>query len=131
MAVMPLEEARARIEIPIPLRRVAVGGAQPPSGPSRRVLVLAALIALLAAVAGFVGWQVLLHPVAVEVGSVGTNVPVQVFGLGILVITHDEKIFGGFDRLVRLRDGRMEADGPMQSAGSDQSPFVSHGKQFS
>ena len=26
----------------------------------------------------------------------------------ILVVTHDEKIFGGFDRLVRLRDGRVE-----------------------
>jgi putative ABC transport system ATP-binding protein len=26
----------------------------------------------------------------------------------ILVVTHDEKIFGGFDRLVRLRDGHTE-----------------------
>jgi ABC-type lipoprotein export system ATPase subunit len=50
----------------------------------------------------------------------------------ILVVTHDEKVFGGFDRLVRLRDGRMEEEEqPMQPAGSDQSPFASHGKQFS
>jgi hypothetical protein len=66
MAVMPLEEARARIEMPIPLRRAAVRGAQPPSGSSRRVLV-------------------------------------------------------------RLK----EEEQPMQPAGCDQSPFASHGKQFS
>jgi putative ABC transport system ATP-binding protein len=33
----------------------------------------------------------------------------------ILVVTHDEKIFDRFDRMVALRDGRIEAiaeDGP-------------------
>ena len=43
----------------------------------------------------------------------------------ILVVTHDEKIFGNFDRLVRLRDGHIEAEGPMQPAVIDQSPFGS------
>jgi putative ABC transport system ATP-binding protein len=28
----------------------------------------------------------------------------------VLVVTHDEKIFGHFDRLIRLRDGRIEAE---------------------
>lgn len=28
----------------------------------------------------------------------------------VLVVTHDEKIFGRFDRLVNLRDGRIEAE---------------------
>jgi HlyD family secretion protein len=82
MAVMRLEEPRPRIEMPIPVRIPTAHGAQPPSGPSRRALALAALIALLAALAGFVGWRVLLRPVTVEVASVGTDVPVQVFGLG-------------------------------------------------
>jgi putative ABC transport system ATP-binding protein len=31
----------------------------------------------------------------------------------ILVVTHDEKIFGHFDRLIRLRDGHVEAEEPM------------------
>jgi putative ABC transport system ATP-binding protein len=30
----------------------------------------------------------------------------------ILVVTHDEKVFSSFDRLVRLRDGRIEVDAP-------------------
>ena len=30
-------------------------------------------------------------------------------GAAILVVTHDEKIFDRFDRMVRLRDGRIEA----------------------
>ena len=82
MAVMPFEEPRARIELPIPVRTPVARGTQPPWRPSWRVLALAALIALLVALAGFVGWRALLRPVMVEVGSVGTNVPVQVFGLG-------------------------------------------------
>ena len=43
----------------------------------------------------------------------------------ILVVTHDEKIFGHFDRLIRLRDGHIEAEEPMRPAGIDQSPFGS------
>jgi HlyD family secretion protein len=82
MAVMPLEEPRARIEMPIPVRTPAARGTQPPWRPSHRVLALAALVALLAAVAGVVGWRVVLRPVTVEVAAVGTDVPVQVFGLG-------------------------------------------------
>jgi putative ABC transport system ATP-binding protein len=31
-------------------------------------------------------------------------------GVAILVVTHDEKIFDRFDRMVSLRDGRIEAD---------------------
>ena len=42
----------------------------------------------------------------------------------ILVVTHDEKIFGHFDRLIRLRDGHVEAEEPMQSAEIGQSPFA-------
>jgi putative ABC transport system ATP-binding protein len=34
----------------------------------------------------------------------------------VLVVTHDEKVFGSFDRLVRLRDGRIEADAPYAAA---------------
>jgi hypothetical protein len=49
--------------------------------PWRRAFVVAALIALLAA-AGFAGWRIVLRPVIVEVASVSTDVPVQVFGLG-------------------------------------------------
>ncbi len=82
MAVMPLEEPRPRIEMPLPLRMSTVRGVRPPQRPSRRAFVLVALIALLVALAGFVGWRVLLRPVTVEVASVSTDVPVQVFGLG-------------------------------------------------
>jgi putative ABC transport system ATP-binding protein len=39
----------------------------------------------------------------------------------ILVVTLDEKIFGHFDRLIRLRDGHVEAEEPMLSAGINQS----------
>ena len=28
----------------------------------------------------------------------------------LLVVTHDDKIFGRFDRLVSLRDGRIEGE---------------------
>ncbi|WP_027285583.1 ABC transporter ATP-binding protein [Rubritepida flocculans] len=31
-------------------------------------------------------------------------------GVAVLVVTHDEKIFDRFDRMVSLRDGRIEAD---------------------
>jgi HlyD family secretion protein len=82
MAVMPLEEPGARIEMPIPVRMPATRGVQPPWRPSHRALALAALIALLAAVALFVGWRVVLRPVTVEVAAIDTDVPVQVFGLG-------------------------------------------------
>ena len=30
----------------------------------------------------------------------------------VLVVTHDDKIFARFDRMVSLRDGRIEAAGP-------------------
>jgi HlyD family secretion protein len=82
MAVMPLEEPHARIEIPLPLRMPVAAGVRPPRRPSHRALVLLALIALLAALAGFIAWRTLLRPVTVEVASVSTDVPVQVFGLG-------------------------------------------------
>lgn len=82
MAVMPLEEPRPRIEMPLPLRIPAPRGARPPRSPWHRAFVVVALIALLAALAGFVGWRVLLRLVIVEVASVSTDVPVQVFGLG-------------------------------------------------
>ena len=49
----------------------------------------------------------------------------------ILVVTHDEKIFGHFDRLIRLRDGHIEAEEPMRPAGIDQPPFAAQAKQFS
>ncbi|WP_281349279.1 ATP-binding cassette domain-containing protein [Parvibaculum sedimenti] len=29
----------------------------------------------------------------------------------VIVVTHDEKVFDRFDRIVRLRDGRLEDDG--------------------
>lgn len=82
MAVMPFDEPRRRIELPIPLGENAARGALPPWRPSRGLLALVALIALLAALTGFVGWAVFLRPVAVEVASVSSNVPMQVFGLG-------------------------------------------------
>jgi HlyD family secretion protein len=82
MAVMPLEEPRPHIELPIPLRRPSVRGSSPPLGPSRRVLIWAALIATALAGVALVGWRVLLQPVAVEVAAVSTDIPVQVFGLG-------------------------------------------------
>ena len=81
MAVMPLEEPRPFIELPIPMRAPATRGTRPPWRPSGRMIILAALIAMLA-LAGFVGWRVLLRPVTVEVASISGNVPVQVFGLG-------------------------------------------------
>jgi putative ABC transport system ATP-binding protein len=34
----------------------------------------------------------------------------------VLVVTHDEKVFGRFDRLVRLRDGRIEVDASYAAA---------------
>ena len=64
------------------MRAPATRGTRPPWRPSGRMIILAALIAMLAALAGFVGWRVLLRPVTVEVASVSANVPVQVFGLG-------------------------------------------------
>ena len=82
MAVMPLEELRPRIEMPLPLRMAAARGAGPPRRPSRRVIGLLVLIASLAALAGVAGRRILLRPVTVEVASISTNVPVQVFGLG-------------------------------------------------
>ena len=33
----------------------------------------------------------------------------------ILIVTHDEKIFDHFDRLVSLRDGRIEAEQRMHA----------------
>jgi HlyD family secretion protein len=82
MAVMPLEESRPRIEMPLPLRMPAARGAAPLRRPPRRAVALTVLCALLAALAAFAGWRLLLRPVTVEVASVSTNVPVQVFGLG-------------------------------------------------
>ena len=82
MVVMPLEEPRPRVAMPLPARVPAAGGTRPPRFPSRRTLVLAGLLVLLAALAGFAGWRILLRPVSVEVASVSTNVPVRVFGLG-------------------------------------------------
>jgi putative ABC transport system ATP-binding protein len=32
--------------------------------------------------------------------------------VAVLVVTHDEKIFGSFDRVVRLRDGFVEENAP-------------------
>jgi putative ABC transport system ATP-binding protein len=43
----------------------------------------------------------------------------------ILVVTHDEKVFGSFDRLVRLRDGRMEMDTSYAPASIAGSPITS------
>lgn len=34
----------------------------------------------------------------------------------IIVVTHDEKVFDRFDRIVRLRDGRLEDDSPARTA---------------
>jgi putative ABC transport system ATP-binding protein len=34
----------------------------------------------------------------------------------IIAVTHDEKIFDRFDRIFRLRDGRLESDVPRQEA---------------
>ena len=82
MPAMPLEEPRPRIEMPLPLRIPAARSARPPWFPWRRAFVVVALIALFAALAGFVVWRILLRPVIVEVASVSTDVPVQVFGLG-------------------------------------------------
>ena len=82
MAVMPLEEPRTRIEMPLPLRVSTAGSVRPPQRPSRRAVVLVALIAALVALAGLFGWRVLLRPVTVEVASVSIDVPVKVFGLG-------------------------------------------------
>jgi HlyD family secretion protein len=82
MAVMPLEGPRPRIELPLPLRRAVPRGTSPPTGPSRRLLVLAVLVASITALAGFAGWRVLLRPVTVEGAVASTDIPVQVFGLG-------------------------------------------------
>jgi putative ABC transport system ATP-binding protein len=41
----------------------------------------------------------------------------------VLVVTHDDKIFSRFDRLVSLRDGRIEAE---VTAGTDPSLFGGH-----
>jgi HlyD family secretion protein len=82
MAVMPFEEPRSRVEMPLPLGVPVARGARPPWRPSRRAVVLAVLVVSLATLAGFVGWRSLLRPVTVEVSSVSSNVPVRVFGLG-------------------------------------------------
>jgi putative ABC transport system ATP-binding protein len=34
----------------------------------------------------------------------------------IIAVTHDDKIFGRFDKLFRLRDGRLETDTPRKEA---------------
>ena len=34
----------------------------------------------------------------------------------IIVVTHDDKVFDRFDRIVRLRDGRLENDTPARAA---------------
>jgi len=34
----------------------------------------------------------------------------------IVVMTHDEKVFDRFDRIVSLRDGRLENDSPARAA---------------
>jgi ABC-type lipoprotein export system ATPase subunit len=41
----------------------------------------------------------------------------------VLVVTHDEKIFGGFNRLVRLRDGRIMIPVPGGGEGYN-APFA-------
>ena len=82
MAVMPLEEPRPFIELPIPMRAPATRGTRPPWRPSGRMIILAALIAMLAPWPGSSAGAYLLRPVTVEVASISGNVPVQVFGLG-------------------------------------------------
>ena len=49
----------------------------------------------------------------------------------ILVVTHDEKVFGHFDRLIRLRDGHIEVEEPMRPTGIETPPFACQGKQLS
>ena len=44
----------------------------------------------------------------------------------ILVVTHDEKIFGRFDRLIRLRDGRIER----RTLAAASSPTARHISPF-
>ncbi len=36
--------------------------------------------------------------------------------VAVLVVTHDEKIFGQFDRVIRLRDGFVEENAPTAGA---------------
>ncbi len=80
MAVAPLQEPR-------PVEMPARVGARPreatgsPWRPGKRSLLLAALLILIAGL-GALGWRMFVRPVTVEVAGVGTNVPLQVFGLG-------------------------------------------------
>jgi HlyD family secretion protein len=82
MAVIPLEQPRPPLEMPLPRRRTLDRRNQPPSGPSRRSLILAVVVAVLALVTGAIAWRTLLSPMTVEVAGVSLDVPVQVFGLG-------------------------------------------------
>ena len=80
MAVAPLQEPRP-VEMPArvgPRPREATGS---PWRPGKRSLLLAALLILIAGL-GALGWRMFVRPVTVEVAGVGTNVPLQVFGLG-------------------------------------------------
>ena len=37
----------------------------------------------------------------------------------IIVVTHDEKVFNRFDRIVRLRDGRLESEATPAASTAD------------
>lgn len=82
MAVMPLTEPR-HIEGPIPLGEPVQGTTRPPWRPSRRSLLVGAILVLVASL-GLFGWRIMVRPVTVEVAGVSDNVPLQAFGLGAI-----------------------------------------------